>query len=195
MWDIVANVGAGLAQTVLGDHLSRRNSAEAHDWSVEDAKINRQWQEQMSNSAHQREVKDLKAAGLNPILSATGGAGAPVGGGATADVDKADTADSKFVSTALEGMMFNEQKKLMKAQAEQATTASDVNRATEEATRAAARKTVEETKILSPKGYLYDKAAGMLKTGADKIESLKKDYQWKPNQEQPKGKIIYQRKP
>lgn len=44
------------------------------------------FQKDYGQSAHQWEVRDLIKAGLNPILSVSGGRGAPIGGGAQATI-------------------------------------------------------------------------------------------------------------
>lgn len=62
---------------------SQAFAREQMKYNAEQASINRQWQENMSNTAHQREVKDLISAGLNPVLS-TGGQGSATPSGATA---------------------------------------------------------------------------------------------------------------
>lgn len=61
-----------------------QQNAKAMAFNQNEAAKNRNWQEMLSNTAHQREVKDLMAAGLNPVLSAMNGNGASVGSGATA---------------------------------------------------------------------------------------------------------------
>lgn len=60
-----------------------QGQADINAANIQQAKDQMAFQERMSNTAHQREVVDLRAAGLNPILSANSGASSPGGSIAT----------------------------------------------------------------------------------------------------------------
>lgn len=75
-----------------------------NEWSAKQAEIQRDWQKMMSDTAHQRETADLKAAGLNPVLSA-GGTGASTPSGAMGQTDTSNTRlIGEMAMTAIQGL-------------------------------------------------------------------------------------------
>lgn len=79
-----ANNAWSAGQAQIQREWQEQQNAKAMAFNQNEAAKNRNWQEMLSNTAHQREVRDLLAAGLNPVLSAMNGNGASVGSGATA---------------------------------------------------------------------------------------------------------------
>lgn len=121
---------------------NRSNEAIARDATVassREAEANRNWQERMSNTSYQRAVKDMEAAGLNPMLAyQSGGAGTP--SGATGMAFQAQMGNA--LGSAVEG--FNRSRSV-EAAADKDISQSDVNKEQSSLTRSAVEKTNQET--------------------------------------------------
>lgn len=78
------NTAMSQSMASAANAFTKAQNDQAMAFSAAEAQKNRDWQKMMSDTAHQREVRDLQAAGLNPVLSAMGGNGAAVTSGATA---------------------------------------------------------------------------------------------------------------
>lgn len=79
---------AGMAGSIWSTHknnkLQYKMFQEANAFNAAEAEKQRNWEADMANTAHQREVADLQNAGLNPVLSAGGnGAATPSGSSAS----------------------------------------------------------------------------------------------------------------
>lgn len=83
-----ATKGVTGSEDLLGQLTGKKDQEAANALNLAEAQRNRDWQERMSSTAYQRAMRDMKEAGLNPMLAyMQGGASSP--GGAQAQVQSA----------------------------------------------------------------------------------------------------------
>lgn len=80
MWEALGGAAIGAIGNIIGGSMQQQGQAAANQANIRLAREQMAFQERMSNTAYQRAMQDMRAAGLNPILAyQKGGASSPGG--------------------------------------------------------------------------------------------------------------------
>lgn len=117
----LASAFMGGASSLIGGLLGKSGVKDQNISNAKQAQLNRDFQERMSSTAHQRNIADLRAAGLNPILSATKGGSSTPGGAQAQMQNELEPLSNSARQTA----QIASQMKLIQAQTNQTNTMSN----------------------------------------------------------------------
>lgn len=114
---IASSVGNAISSfsPLISGGLSYLGQSSANAYNSAEAEKNRQWQEQMRATQYQTAVKDMQAAGLNPMLAYSQGGAGNLSGAVSAS---AQNDLGQFVSSALQARQLNGQLEQMEEQNE-----------------------------------------------------------------------------